>query len=63
MFRFLAFCMTLLALASTTASAQTQIDLGALVVDPSAAIEVTSQTLSVDQDTGTAVFEGDVQVI
>ena len=63
MFRFLAFCMTLLALVSTTASAQTQIDLGALVVDPSAAIEVTSQTLSVDQDTGIAVFEGDVQVI
>ena len=45
MFRFLAFCMTLLALVSTAASAQTQIDLGALVVDPSAAIEVTSQTL------------------
>ncbi|ARU02767.1 LptA/OstA family protein [Yoonia vestfoldensis] len=63
MSRFLAFCMTLLALLSSAASAQTQIDLGALVVDPGAAIEVTSQTLSVDQDTGIAVFTGDVLVI
>ena len=62
MFRFLAFCLMLLALAFSTASAQTQINLGALVVDPSAAIEVTSDALSVDQDTGIAVFEGDVLV-
>ncbi|WP_322891071.1 LptA/OstA family protein [Yoonia sp. 76] len=45
------------------AGAQTRIDLGNMVVDPDAAIEVTSQTLSVDQDTGIAVFEGEVLII
>jgi lipopolysaccharide export system protein LptA len=34
--------------------------LGGLTVDTSAAIEVTADSLSVDQDTGTAVFDGNV---
>lgn len=42
------------------ATAQTNIDLGGITVDTSAAIEVTADSLSVDQDTGVAVFSGNV---
>ncbi|WP_051108185.1 lipopolysaccharide transport periplasmic protein LptA [Yoonia vestfoldensis] len=44
------------------ASAQTNINLGGIAVDTAAAIEVTSDSLSVDQETGIAVFEGDVLI-
>jgi lipopolysaccharide export system protein LptA len=54
--------MALSALIAGGANAQTNIDLGGIAVDTSAAIEVTSESLSVDQDTGTAVFEGDVLI-
>ncbi len=40
--------------------AQTNIDLGGMQVDTSAAIEVTADSLAVDQDTGSAVFRGNV---
>lgn len=40
--------------------AQTNVDLGGIAVDTTAAIEVTADSLSIDQDTGVAVFEGDV---
>ncbi|MEL6838929.1 MAG: LptA/OstA family protein [Pseudomonadota bacterium] len=42
------------------ATAQTNIDLGGVAVDTSAAIEVTADSLAVDQDTGSAVFQGNV---
>lgn len=42
------------------ASAQTDIALGGLEVDTAAAIEVTADSLAVDQDTGSAVFRGNV---
>jgi lipopolysaccharide export system protein LptA len=42
------------------AVAQTDINLGGVSVDPSAAIEVTADSLSVDQDTGVAIFTGNV---
>ena len=47
-------------LGATGSFGQTNIDLGGLDVDRSAAIEVTADSLSVDQDSGTAVFSGNV---
>lgn len=41
----------------------TQVTFGAVRQDPNAPIEVTSQTLEVDQDSGAAVFAGDVVVV
>jgi lipopolysaccharide export system protein LptA len=46
--------------AASGLAAQTSVNLGGMTVDTTAAIEVTSDSLSVDQDTGVAVFEGDV---
>lgn len=63
MFRLNILCTILLIGVTAAASAQTSIDLGGMAVDPEEEIEVTSQTLSVDQETGFAIFEGDVVVI
>lgn len=49
------------ALASVSA-AQTNINLGAINADPTAPVEITADSLSVDQDTGTAVFQGNVVI-
>ena len=46
----------------STAAAQTNINLGGISADPSAAVEVTADNLTVDQDTGTAVFSGNVVI-
>lgn len=46
----------------TGAAAQTNVALGGLTVDTTAAIEVTAESLQVDQDTATAVFSGDVVI-
>ena len=51
-----------IALWSGAAAAQTNIDLGGLSADPNAAVEVTADSLSVDQDSGTAIFSGNVRV-
>ena len=45
---------------SGAAQAQTNVDLGGLTVDTSAPIEVTADSLTVDQDTGRAIFDGNV---
>lgn len=42
--------------------AQTNINLGGLTTDPGAPVEVAADSLSVDQDTGTAVFDGNVVI-
>ena len=42
--------------------AQTNINLGGISADPSAAVEISADNLSVDQDTGTAVFSGNVVI-
>ena len=44
------------------AAAQTNIDLGGINADPNAPVEVTADNLNVDQDTGTAVFSGNVVI-
>lgn len=55
----LTICLTLLA---GLASAQTNINLGGVTTDPSAPVEVSADNLSVDQDTGKAIFNGNVVV-
>lgn len=47
---------------SSPAFAQTDITLGAINADPTAPLEITSDSLSVDQETGTAVFQGNVLI-
>lgn len=42
--------------------AQTNIDLGGITADPTSPVEVAADSLSVDQDTGTAIFAGNVVI-
>ena len=42
--------------------AQTNINLGGITADASAPVEVAADNLTVDQDTGTATFTGNVQI-
>lgn len=57
----LRFLLAFLMLASPLA-AQTNLTLGGLDADPSAPVEVTADSLSVDQNSGTAVFQGNVVI-
>ncbi len=60
---FYRFLLTLAAaLIAIAATAQTDITVGGLNADPDAPIEVSADALSVDQDTGRAVFEGNVVI-
>lgn len=56
--------LTLIALLllPTVAPAQTDITLGGLSADPSAAVEISADSLSVDQSSGQAVFSGEVVI-
>ncbi len=45
------------------AFAQTNIRLGTISADPTAPVEVTAETLVIDQETGAAVFSGNVQIV
>ena len=58
MMKLLAFCASLFL--ADSAFAQTSVALGGLSVDTSAAIEVSADSLSIDQDTSTAIFDGNV---
>ena len=49
-------------LLGTAAIAQTNINLGGIRANPKAPVEVSADNLSVDQDTGTAVFSGNVVI-
>lgn len=62
MFRFIVVCATFMTLTAASALAQASVNLGSMAVDNSEAVEVNSETLSVDQDTGIAVFEGSVVI-
>lgn len=59
MLKQIALCAALV-FAATGAKAQTNVDLGGMTVDTAAAIEVTADSLSVDQETGQAIFDGNV---
>ena len=50
------------ALIASPALSQTNINLGGISTDPSAPVEVAADSLSVDQDTGTAIFDGNVVI-
>jgi lipopolysaccharide export system protein LptA len=52
-------CLVALA---TPLAAQTNIDLGGLRADPEASVEITADSLNVDQASGTAIFEGNVLI-
>lgn len=41
-------------------AAQTNLNLGGISADPAAPVEITADNLTVDQNSGTAVFEGNV---
>lgn len=62
MLRQIAFFVSVFLATAGLVSAQTNIDLGGMSVDTSAAIEVTADSLSVDQTTGRAVFDGSVLI-
>lgn len=49
-------------LTAQTAIAQTNVSLGTLSVNPAAPIEVSGDAMRVDQNTGVAVFEGNVVI-
>lgn len=57
-FRTAAFCVALIS--ASSAFAQTNINLGAVNADPNAPVEITADSLSIDQDSGTAIFNGNV---
>lgn len=51
-----------LIIGATPLMAQTNIDLGTINADPTAPVEITADSLSVDQDTGSAQFQGNVVI-
>lgn len=63
MLKKIAFCAALSLALPLAAHAQTNINLGGMEVDTSAAVEVTADSLSIDQASGTAVFAGNVMII
>lgn len=60
MIKGLALLATLLL--ANSASAQTNINLGGINADPTAPVEVAADQLTVDQDSGTATFSGNVVI-
>ena len=62
MLKRIAYCAAVFFATSGAAAAQTNVDLGGMTVDTTAAIEVTADSLSVDQETGQAIFDGNVVI-
>lgn len=62
MIKSIALGTALFLLGAGSSIAQTNVNLGGISVDTSAAIEVTADSLTVDQDSGTAVFTGNVVI-
>ncbi|PXW71918.1 lipopolysaccharide export system protein LptA [Loktanella sp. PT4BL] len=63
MLKQIAFCAALSLTLPVTTYAQTNINLGGMEVDTSAAVELTADSLSIDQASGTAVFDGNVMIV
>jgi len=61
--RFLAPVLLIALALSTPADAQNQVAFGGLKGDPTKPVEVTSDSLAVNQSDGTAIFTGNVLVI
>lgn len=62
MIKYFAIAVTFAGLGFAPAMAQTNVNLGGVSVDTTAAVEVAADNLSVDQTTGTAVFSGNVVI-
>lgn len=60
--KYLASLLLTFTFATSALAQSTQIALGGLDVDQNAPLEVTSDSLSVNQDTGVAVFSGNVVI-
>ena len=56
------FALTIFLLLPLIAQAQTNIALGGISADPGAPVEVTADSLNVDQDSRSAVFSGNVVI-
>jgi len=54
--------LTLLLALPAALPAQTSIDLGGVTADPDAPLEITADSLTVNRDDGSAVFEGAVRI-
>lgn len=63
MLRLIAFSASLLVATGGAGFAQTNVNLGGIAVDTTAAVEVTADSLSVDQQSGRAVFVGNVIIL
>lgn len=63
MMKTIALTTALFLLGASGSIAQTNVALGGVSVDTSAAIEVAADSLSVDQATGKAVFSGNVLIV
>ena len=61
-FKKFALAAVVLVCGMAASHAQTNIDLGGMTTDRTEAVEVTADSLAVDQQTGTAVFTGNVIV-
>ncbi len=62
MFKNFALAAIVFVCGIAAAQAQTNINLGGVTTDSTDAVEVTADSLAVDQETGTAVFSGNVIV-
>ncbi len=62
-FRIIPVCIFLALSAAPGFSQETQVAFGAIKADPSLPVEVTSETLNVNQETGSAEFIGNVIVV
>ena len=60
MLKQLVFMMAIVIASANVLAAQTNVDLGGLTVDTTSPIEVTADSLAIDQDTGRAIFDGNV---
>lgn len=62
-FRIALVCISLATCAASVDAQETQVAFGSSSADPSLPVEVTSKTLNVNQEDGSAEFVGDVVVI
>ena len=52
----------LLALLASATWGQTNVDLGGITADPGDPVEISADSLSIDRDSGTAIFQGNVLI-
>lgn len=62
MLRVLIACVGFLTVASASLAQETRVSFGSIQVDPTLPVEVTADALNVDQETGEAVFDGNVLI-